>query len=777
MQVVQTKEFTKCLRDLVKKGKKGKDVLRKSRAAMAECASEGTINDLGRTKNGETRLPNIEKFDLGDGYRLVTQLVGDSRAFLYVGNHEDAESWLERHKNYKWVMRDSDSTLDFVQVTESKELTPRIVEANLEFPEALLDLPLLKDVAQADWKQTGFGAELITYLQAITVARWEQDPQGIIDHVESIANSDIACYVIDLFDHAQRGEHPQLHLRAELASSKAAVADADEASEAMQSLTNSEKFVTWEESEFISDNSSWADWLLFLHKEQKEFVTKEFNGPARLRGVSGSGKTCVLIHRARSLAIRYPHQIVLALSLTESTRKLLDTLADELCGVERGFVRTSTMFALAEEFVDKLAPKGLESYRRASQEAKSNALRVAERALLHSASELGVSAFDCEPQQRFKFLREELDYIRTRLLPSEYSDYLKMKRVGRGTPLAESARLPVLAALNAYDEDFQRQNVRDHESTLQYALDLAIKQGGGLVSDCRCILVDEVQDLSQVEIRILAQIVDKQGKSLTSLPDGVFLCGDGAQSIYKRGFSLKHSGISVANRSYVLKKNYRNTREILTAAFGLICSYEYADVDEDQICSPTSPDYSVRRGERPYIVKCKSPNEEAIFVAQTIQQIRSDYRLMNDEIESQNLPELPICVIGFNQSDRIRVANALEEVGISTVALREDIDWNSSSVKISTVESAKGHEFHAVFIVGLCQGTMPHADEPQSEWRREAARLYVAMTRARDNLYLCYSIGDNFGPSVFLLNLVSNCTEMEFRNGLLRALPYNGYKS
>jgi superfamily I DNA/RNA helicase len=777
MLVVQTNEFTKCLRELIKKGKKGKDAIRKARAAMAECASEGTITDLSRTKHGESRLQHVEKFDLGDGYRLVTQIVGETRAFLYVGDHEDEEAWLERHKNYKWVKRESDSTLDFVQVTKSSPQSPRIVEANLDLPETLLDIPLLKDFKAADWKQIGFSAQLVSYLQSITVSRWEEDAQGIINHVESIANTDIAYFVIDLFDHAHRGEQAQLHLRSELASSKATIASESEASNAMRSIVNSEKFVTWQETEFIKENSTWADWLLFLHKEQKEFVTKEFNGPARLRGVSGSGKTCVLVHRARNLALRYPHQIVLALSLTESTRRLLDTLADELCGVERGFLKTSTMFALAEEFVERLAPNGLQTFRRASQASKTIALRAAEQALLEAAAAMQVSAFDMELSQRFKFLRDELDYIRTRLLPSEYSNYSKMKRVGRGTPLPESARPPVLAALDAYDKSFQSQNVRDHESTLQYALELAIHSEGGLVSDCRCILVDEVQDLSQIEIRILAQLIDKEGTRLSSLADGIFLCGDGAQSVYKRGFSLKHSGISVANRSYVLKKNYRNTREILTAAFGLISSYEYADVDEDQICSPTSPDYSVRRGERPYIIKCRSQNDEARFVVETIQSIRGDYQLMNDECDASDLPELPICVIGFNQNDRNRITDALVNAGIPTASLRDDIDWNSPCVKVSTVESAKGHEFQAVFIIGLCQGTMPHAEELENEWKREAARLYVAMTRARDNLYLSYSLEANLTPSVFLLDLVPNCTEMEFRNGLLRALPYSGYKA
>ena len=90
------------------------------------------------------------------------------------------------------------------------------------------------------------------------------------------------------------------------------------------------------------------------------------------------------------------------------------------------------------------------------------------------------------------------------------------------------------------------------------------------------------------------------------LPNGLFLVGNGAQTIYKRGFSLKQCGIALANRSFVLKKNYRNTREILLAAYGLIEKYEFNDVDEENIQKPTAPDFSSRHGEKPLVVKCLS---------------------------------------------------------------------------------------------------------------------------------------------------------------------------
>jgi superfamily I DNA and RNA helicase len=43
-------------------------------------------------------------------------------------------------------------------------------------------------------------------------------------------------------------------------------------------------------------------WRVFLHPSQERLVTKNFNGPARVLGGPGTGKTVVAMHRARHLA-------------------------------------------------------------------------------------------------------------------------------------------------------------------------------------------------------------------------------------------------------------------------------------------------------------------------------------------------------------------------------------------------------------------------------------------------------------------------------------------
>ena len=99
--------------------------------------------------------------------------------------------------------------------------------------------------------------------------------------------------------------------------------------------------------------------------------------------------------------------------------------------------------------------------------------------------------------------------------------------------------------------------------------------------------------------------------------------------------------------------------------------------------------------------------------------------------------------------------------------MREDADYESDRVEISTIESAKGHEFSHVFIMGLVEGVLPKSGLADAEIPREAARLYVAMTRARENLTITYSPWGGFTASRFLLAIQGDCDEARIRDGQL----------
>lgn len=78
----------------------------------------------------------------------------------------------------------------------------------------------------------------------------------------------------------------------------------------------------------------------------------------------------------------------------------------------------------------------------------------------------------------------------------------------------------------------------------------------------------------------------------------------------------------------------------------------------------------------------------------------------------------------------------LEEIAL--IADIDSLDNQDNAVTLMTIHSAKGLEFPQVFIIGLEEGILPHSRsmlEPQ-ELEEERRLMYVALTRAKDKLYL-----------------------------------------
>jgi DNA helicase-2/ATP-dependent DNA helicase PcrA len=117
---------------------------------------------------------------------------------------------------------------------------------------------------------------------------------------------------------------------------------------------------------------------------------------------------------------------------------------------------------------------------------------------------------------------------------------------------------------------------------------------------------------------------------------------------------------------------------------------------------------------------------------------------------------------------------------LSDAALASDQDSlveEADSVKLMTVHAAKGLEFDYVFITGLEDDLFPHrkmneSNVNQEESEEERRLFYVALTRARKKIYLCFAgVRTIFGqkqvnmPSEFLSDVDEMHIEKEIFNG------------
>ena len=82
----------------------------------------------------------------------------------------------------------------------------------------------------------------------------------------------------------------------------------------------------------------------------------------------------------------------------------------------------------------------------------------------------------------------------------------------------------------------------------------------------------------------------------------------------------------------------------------------------------------------------------------------------------------------------------IEDLLVQASLYREDLDDNTDAVQLLTMHKSKGKEYKAVIVIGCAEGISPHhkslAEPKQMEEERRL--MYVAMTRAKDYLFMTY---------------------------------------
>lgn len=136
----------------------------------------------------------------------------------------------------------------------------------------------------------------------------------------------------------------------------------------------------------------------------------------------------------------------------------------------------------------------------------------------------------------------------------------------------------------------------------------------------------------------------------------------------------------------------------------------------------------------------------------------------------ENIKELVSLALKYDNME-----NGMEKL-IEDASLSSDQDslmHKGKGVRLMTVHASKGLEFKYVFVTGLEQDLFPHSrDGSKKEDKEEERRLfYVAVTRAREKLFLCYaSLRTIFGmkqvntPSEFIYDIPPELTSFEQAN-------------
>ncbi len=463
------------------------------------------------------------------------------------------------------------------------------------------------------------------------------------------------------------------------------------------------------------------DWMIFLHPDQRALVDRSFNGPARVRGSAGTGKTVVALHRAAALANQ------LEKSPVESSLPILfTTFVKHLPPVfENLYRRLPAAPAAGVEFINvhKLAgrvcrgaglPPKIDTAIANSTFAKARAEVVRPGTPLAKA------------RLTHRYLREEVTAVIKGRGVDTVDEYLAMERTGRRTPFTAAMRRQAWELRENWDRRLASVGVSDFLDVVRQARDVARCAPAPMYS---AAVIDESQDLSLVGLQLIRALVNGPGGDRAN---GLFLVGDGAQKIYAGGFTLAQAGIDIRGNSAVLRVNYRNTRPIIETAMACTGSETVDDLG-DEYDRGDAAAMALRDGSSPVLVTAGDLQQQIAFVATEIKKLVA--------LREVGPGDIAVCA-AVNQTVKKAIAQ-LKSEGVACQNMDQFVGRPNERVKIGTFHRAKGLEFKVVFILDISEGSFPsrqlgfQSDEEYVDQRSlQISQLFVAMTRARDRLFV-----------------------------------------
>ncbi|MGI8754254.1 MAG: UvrD-helicase domain-containing protein [Acidimicrobiales bacterium] len=424
--------------------------------------------------------------------------------------------------------------------------------------------------------------------------------------------------------------------------------------------------------------------MIFLHPDQRFVVDRHYEGPARIRGSAGTGKTVVALHRAAALVRRFEsegdgNERVLFTTFIKSLPPVFEELYGRLPSARPDD-------AIDFCHIDKLA-------HRICSEAGDRP--IVDPRKVDATFAAAVRAILPEPPVSREYLREEITQVIKGRGITNVDAYLALERTGRRTPFGEVVRRQVWAVKERWDADLRAVDVVDFPDIVLRARGHARRRRNPTY---RAAIIDEAQDLTLVGLGLVRSLVNGPGGVDRS--DGLLVVGDGAQRIYAGGFTLRQAGVEVRGRTTVLRTNYRNSSQIIGTAMAVAGREEVDDLGET-FARGDAPALVERSGERPVLVLCKAPGagagEEADWIAREITRLSGAGDL-----------DLGDVVVATSTNVRAEeIERRLQAAGVATINLRRYTGKPVDKVKVGTYFRVKGLEFKAVFLAAWGWPTFP----------------------------------------------------------------------
>ncbi len=478
----------------------------------------------------------------------------------------------------------------------------------------------------------------------------------------------------------------------------------------------------------VIESGDFGAWRVFLHPEQRRYATVPTSGAYRLSGGAGTGKTVVLLHRAKHLAGVNPGA---RLVLTTYTVNLADALRRDLLRLDPDLPIATALgeTGIYITGVDALAREVTRSAGGAIADAVAAVLGVGRTDVSRITDSAVWRTVADDPRlpealRSPHFLADEYELI---VLPQRIlsrDDYLRVRRPGRGVRLSRPERAAVWSAIERYRQLAQLAGSLDFAEFATIAATYLDATQTRLADHA---LVDEGQDMGPAHWQLLRALVEPG-------PNDLFIAEDSHQRIYGSRLVLSQYGINIRGRSRRLTLNYRTTAQNLSYAVAILAGGSYEDLEAEP--ETTGRYRSARSGVRPVLRGFVGVSDELDFTAETVARW----------LRQPGIVPETIAILVRDSRQRALVASGLSERGVPVHPVDRGRPPAGQPV-VMTMHRAKGMEFANVLLFGISEGSVPmglpeygFSDADRADaLLRERSLLYVAASRARDELVVTWS--------------------------------------
>lgn len=636
---------------------------------------------------------NICSVRIDDAYRGIVVREPESNVYilLWVDHHDEAYDWAKRKKCSINKLTGSVQIFDVQEVIEEQKS---------------IDEPaLFANVSDEIFAKIGLPEEQLPMVKAIKTLEGLHSlkaaiPEDAFEGLEWLGNGFTPEEVLSTL--YPETEHVE-------------VKDNDFAA-ALQTDASKKSFVIVEGEEELQAimQEPLEKWRIFLHPTQRKVVGKKFNGPARVLGGAGTGKTVVAMHRAKMLATALDSEGKIL--FTTYTKNLAEDIKDNLRKIctadEMKHIDIINLDAWVSNFLRRQGYEYQIVYDEEVDKAWKDAIAIAGGDLSF------VENFYKDEWVKVVQAQEVYDKVA----------YCKATRLGRGVRLDRKVRMQLWDVFDEYQNIMNEKQQRDVETAMYECR--KIIESKKLTGQYTSIIVDEGQDLSPSAFRLLRALAGDEHEN------DIFIVGDSHQRIYRNKAVLSKCGINVRGRSSYLRINYRTTEEIRKFAFGLLNGVSFDDLDEDYDNGKGCQ--SLTHGDKPEIKQFATPEEELDYIVNKIK-----------ELEASGVEQKNICIVARTHKLLDNYIAGLQRAGIKSFEIKANKtdDRSFEGVRIATMHRVKGLEFDHVFAVAVNRKVLPFGtradfedDISLEEFRTaEKCLLYVALTRARKSACVsCY---------------------------------------